>query len=189
MSPVTGAQPAEDPTPRLTTVAFVDIVGSTPLAASIGDRRWAELLERFQALVRRELASAGGQEMDTAGDGFFVVFTDPAAAASFGCAVGKAIEPLGLRVRVGIHAGTCWVAGAKCSGLTVSIGARIVAAADPDEVLASSAVEELLAGDGRFDLRERGEIELEGVPGRWSLYSIATASPTRATRSARRDRQ
>jgi len=127
--------------------------------------------------------------MDTAGDGFFVVFTDPAAAASFGCAVGEAVEPLGLRVRVGIHAGTCWVAGQKCSGLTVSIGARIVAAADPDEVLVSSAVEELLAGDARFAFRKRGEIELEGVPGRWSLFSVASASPTSATRSSRRDHQ
>jgi class 3 adenylate cyclase len=176
---VTRARPDELPTRELTTVAFVDIVGSTPIAAELGDERWAALLERFQALVRRELARAGGQEMDTAGDGFFVIFTDPAAALSFGCAVGGAVEPLDLRVRVGIHAGTCWIAGAKCSGLTVSIGARIAALAEPGGVLVSSAVREPLAGDARFLFHERGEAELKGVPERWLLYSAATAEPGR----------
>jgi class 3 adenylate cyclase len=186
---VTRAEPDQTPGTGLTTVVFVDIVGSTPIAARLGDERWVDLLERFQAIVRGELANAGGLEMDTAGDGFFVVFADSAAAASFGCAVGKAVEPLGLQVRVGIHTGTCRVAGQKCSGLTVSIGARIVASADPDEVLVSSAVEEHLVGDARFALRKRGETELAGVPGRWPLFSVAPALPAEATGSSRRDCQ
>jgi class 3 adenylate cyclase len=160
------------PTRRLTSVVFVDIVGSTELAAALGDERWAELLEQYQAVVRVALANTGGEEMDTAGDGVFAVFTDPGTAAVFGCSIGRIIEPLGLRVRVGVHTGTCWVAGEKCSGLTVSIGARIVAAAEPDEVCVSAAVRERLAGDARFDFVERGEAELKGVPGRWTLYSV-----------------
>jgi class 3 adenylate cyclase len=171
----------EIPARKLNTVVFVDMVGSTELAAALGDKQWADLLEQYQAFIRSELANAGGEEMDTAGDGLFAVFADPGAAVSFGVSIGTIVEPLGLRVRVGIHTGTCWVAGAKCSGLTVSIGARIVAAAEPAEVLASAAVRGHLAGDVRFTFRERGEAELKGVPGRWSLYSVATASPTAAS--------
>lgn len=163
------------PVRKLNTVVFVDIVGSTELAAALGDERWAGLLERFQAIVRRDLAEAGGEEMDTAGDGFFVVFADPASAVSFGCAVGPSVQPLGLRVRVGAHTGTCWVAGEKCSGVTVSIGARIAAAAEPDDVLVSADVQRRLAENPRFELRKRGEAELKGVPGRWALYSARTA--------------
>jgi pimeloyl-ACP methyl ester carboxylesterase len=40
----------------LATVLFTDIVGSTELAADLGDRRWRELLEQHNELVRRELA-------------------------------------------------------------------------------------------------------------------------------------
>lgn len=164
------------PTRRLNTVVFVDIVGSTELAAELGDEGWAELLEHYQAVVRVVLANSGGEEMDMAGDGIFAVFTDPAAAVAFGCSIGKIVAPLGLRVRVGVHTGTCWVAGEKCSGLTVNVGARIVACAEPNDVLVSAAVRERLAGEARFDFQERAEVELKGVPGRWILYSVlATA--------------
>jgi class 3 adenylate cyclase len=166
------AQEVDAPTRNLNTVVFVDIVGSTELAATLGDQRWAELLEQYQRIVRRTLVNAGGDEMDTAGDGLFAVFTDRAKAVIFGCSIGRIVEPLGLRVRVGVHTGTCWVAGEKCSGLTVSIGARITAEAEPDDVLVSAAVEERLATDARFDFRELGETELKGVPSRWLLHSV-----------------
>lgn len=159
-------------TRTLNTVVFVDIVDSTSVAATIGDGPWAALLERFQELVRRELRSAGGDEMDNAGDGFFAVFSDPEASVSFGRSIVRAVERLGLRVRVGIHTGTCWVAGEKCSGMTVNVGARIVAAAEPNEVLVSRAVKERLAGDPGFEFRGRGEAELKGVPGLWSLFAV-----------------
>ncbi len=174
-----GVQSNGTPVRRLNTVVFVDIVGSTELAAALGDEEWAELLEKYQAVVRLALANTRGEEMDTAGDGVFAVFTDPAAAVVFGCSIGRIVEPLGLRVRVGAHTGTCWVAGEKCSGLTVSIGARIVAHAERDDVLVSAAVRELLTGDTRFNFRERGQTELKGVPGRWTLYSALANRPRR----------
>jgi class 3 adenylate cyclase len=62
------------------TVLFVDIVDSTKRAAEIGDRRWADLLESFYAVVRKELARYRGRDIDTAGDGFFVTFDGPARA-------------------------------------------------------------------------------------------------------------
>jgi class 3 adenylate cyclase len=155
-----------------TTVLFVDIVGSTELAAEIGDERWAVLLERYQELFRRELAAAGGVEMDTAGDGLFATFVDAADAVSFACALRTVAQTFGLRLRAGAHTGTCWVAGDKCTGLDVNIGARIAAASAPDETLVSAPVRDRLAADPRFELRERGVTELQGVPGRWALYAV-----------------
>lgn len=176
-STMASAQSNRVPIRRLNTVVFVDIVGSTEFAARLGDERWAELLEQYQAAVRVTLANTGGEEMDTAGDGVFAVFTDPAAALAFGCSIGGIIEPLGVRVRVGAHTGTCWVAGEKCSGLTVNIAARIVAHAEPDDVLVSAAVRERLMDGLRFNFRERGQAELKGVPGQWTLYSVLANTP------------
>jgi len=62
-------------------------VRSTERAAELGDQRWRELLEQHHALVRRELARYRGQEVDTAGDGFFASFDGPARAIRCACAI------------------------------------------------------------------------------------------------------
>ena len=59
---------------------FTDIVGSTELAARLGDKRWHVLLEQHHRLVREQLSRFGGREIDTAGDGFFATFDGPARA-------------------------------------------------------------------------------------------------------------
>ena len=158
---------------RPITVVFVDLVDSTAVAAAIGDERWANLLERYHTLLRGELDYAGGEEMDTAGDGAFVVFDDPADAVAYGSAVVGGVQLLGLRLRAGAHTGSCWFVGRKCAGLDVSIGARIAAAAGPGELLVSEAVRNSLSEDERFAFRARGITELKGVPGRWPLYTAS----------------
>jgi class 3 adenylate cyclase len=59
---------------------FTDIVGSTRIAAEVGDERWRSLLDRYRAAVRRELARFGGREINTAGDSFFATFDRPTGA-------------------------------------------------------------------------------------------------------------
>ena len=59
---------------------FTDIVGSTERAAELGDRRWRDLLERHDAIVRRQLAVHRGREVKTMGDGFLATFDGPARA-------------------------------------------------------------------------------------------------------------
>ena len=57
----------EDPSaPRvLLAIMFTDIVGSTELATSLGDKRWRELLEQHDAAIRAQLARFGGREVDS----------------------------------------------------------------------------------------------------------------------------
>ena len=74
---LTGMRDSVEPERALVTVMFIDIVDSTKRAAELGDRRWADLLERFYAVVRRELDRSRGREIDTAGDGFFMTFDGP----------------------------------------------------------------------------------------------------------------
>ena len=86
-------------------MAFTDIVDSTMCAARLGDRRWSELLQQHDAIVRRELTEAGGEEIKTTGDGFLVAFGSPAAAVQWAGTVPRAIASLGVGVRAGVHAG------------------------------------------------------------------------------------
>ena len=164
-------QPAEVPSTTLATVLFTDLVGSTELAAEIGDRRWRGVLEEHHALVRRELARYGGIEIDTAGDGFFASFDGPARAIGCARAVVSGMPALGLAVRAGIHTGECERVGGKLAGLAVSIGARVASAAGPGEVVVSGTVRDLVAGSG-FAFDDLGEHELKGVPGSWRLLRV-----------------
>ena len=90
-----GGAPASER--RLATVLFADIVGSTELAARLGDRAWRELLERF--LVARACAARHyrGREVDTAGDGIFATFDGPARAVACALAHGARGESARLR--------------------------------------------------------------------------------------------
>ena len=156
----------------LTTIVFTDIVGSTQRAAELGDLRWHDLLDNHDRIVRHQLQRFSGREVNTAGDGFVATFTSPSVAIDCAEAIVEAVRPLGIEVRVGIHAGEVEVRGADIAGMAVHIGARVAALAGPGEVLVSSTVREIVTGSRR-SFTERGEHDLKGVPGRWRVYALA----------------
>ena len=94
---LTGHRSGLEATKAVTTVMFTDIVGSTELARNLGDSAWSDLLEKHDALVRAELRRFGGQEVDTAGDGFLASFTSPTAAIRCARAVREAAANAGSR--------------------------------------------------------------------------------------------
>jgi class 3 adenylate cyclase len=164
-----GPRPAPDRV--LATVLFTDIVGSTERAAELGDSEWRRLLERHHALVRRQLARFRGEEVDTAGDGFFATFDGPARAIGCACAIRDEVRALELEVRGGLHTGECELVDGKIAGIAVNVGSRVASQAAPHEVLVTSTVKDLVAGSG-IEFEERGEHELKGVPGTWRLYAV-----------------
>jgi class 3 adenylate cyclase len=106
------------------------------------------------------------------GDGFFATFDGPARAVRCAQRICEAVRGVGLDVRVGVHTGECERAGEKLGGIAVHIGARVMAQAQPGEVLVSSTVRDLVTGSG-LTFAERGAHTLKGVPGEWNLYAVA----------------
>jgi class 3 adenylate cyclase len=156
----------------LATVLFTDIAESTKRASQLGDQRWRELLEAHDLSVRRQVAAHGGRVLKSMGDGHLATFDGPARAIRGGCALGRDAESLGLRLKVGVHTGECERMGDDVAGMAVHIGARVLAKACPGEVLATSAVRDLVLGSG-IEFRDRGAHELRGVPGVWRLLAVA----------------
>jgi class 3 adenylate cyclase len=138
--------PAPEHDTILATVLFSDIVGSTEKQASLGDRRWKDLVEKHHAVVREALGRWRGVENDTAGDGFYATFDGPARAIRSALEVVQGVRELGIEVRAGLHTGECELIEGKCAGITVSIGARVAANAGPSQVLVSQTVKDLVAG-------------------------------------------
>jgi class 3 adenylate cyclase len=169
---LTGVREPSEPERVLATVLFTDIVGSTERATELGDRGWTRLLESHHATIRRELERFRGEELDTAGDGFFARFDGPARAIRCAQSAIAAVDGLGLEIRAGVHTGECELADGKPAGLAVNIGARVAGNAGPGEILVSGTVRDLVAGSG-IELEDRGLAQLKGVPGEWRLYRVA----------------
>jgi class 3 adenylate cyclase len=171
---LTGSRPAPVAIERvLATVLFVDVAGSTALAARVGDEAWASMRAGFLAGARRELARYDGSEIDVAGDGLFATFTGPARAIRCAAAIRESSAAVGLSVRAGVHVGEVQREdGGGLSGIAVHIGARVMAEAEPGEVLVSGTVRDLVVGSG-LQFEDRGARTLKGVPGTWPLFAVA----------------
>jgi pimeloyl-ACP methyl ester carboxylesterase len=170
---LTGSREPKEPDRVLATVLFTDIVGSTERATQLGDRRWRNLVDAHHAAVRIELQRFRGREVDTAGDGFLAVFDGPARAIRAATAITGAVRGLGLEVRAGVHTGEIeQLPGGEIRGISVHVGARVMAAAGPSEVLVSSSVRDLVAGSG-FTFIDRGVHTLKGVEEERRLYAVS----------------
>jgi class 3 adenylate cyclase len=170
---LTGHRPPPEVDRVLATVMFTDLVGSTERAATIGDHKWRGLLEKHNEIVRRELRNHRGIEIKTVGDGFLATFDGPARAILCAQAIRDRLRALELEVRVGLHTGEVELMDQDVGGIGVHIAARLVAMANPGELLATGTVKDLVAGSGiNFD--DRGVQSLKGVPDEWRLFAVQT---------------
>jgi class 3 adenylate cyclase/pimeloyl-ACP methyl ester carboxylesterase len=168
---LTGARGAVSPDRVLATVLFTDIVDSTVQASALGDRAWGERLEDHDAVVRAQLERFRGREIRTTGDGFLATFDGPARAVQCACAIREGARRLGIEIRAGLHTGEIELRGSDIGGISVHIAQRVSASARPSEVLVSRTVTDLVAGSG-LSFQPRGEHELKGVAGPWTLLAV-----------------
>ena len=83
-------------------------------------------------------------------------------------AIRDAVQALGIQVRAGLHTSECEVRGDDIGGLAVHIGARVRALAEPNDLLVSSTLRDLVIGSG-LEFDERGTHELKGA---WRLAPL-----------------
>jgi class 3 adenylate cyclase/pimeloyl-ACP methyl ester carboxylesterase len=170
----TGTRHAASADRFLGTVLFTDVVSSTALLAKVGDVTYQQLRADHERQVRLAVERDGGDLMTVTGDGTLSVFDSPSGAVRCAETICREAEQSGIAVRAGIHTGELERDGMNVTGLTVHIGARVGAAAEPGQVLVSRTVHDLVGGSG-LTFANRGEHELKGVPGHWELYAVTHA--------------
>ncbi len=154
----------------LAAVLFTDLVDSTRRASTLGDAEWRSVLNRHDGISRMAVERWGGEVVKTTGDGLLAVVPSATAALAAARELRSAIVREGLAVRIGIHVGEIDRRGADVSGLVVNVAARVMAEAEPGQILVSEMVTHAVAAT-TFDAI--GARTLKGVEGEWTLFAVA----------------
>jgi class 3 adenylate cyclase len=160
------------------TILFSDIEDSTSMTERLGDERWIGLLRSHNSIFRERLAANSGHEVKNQGDGFMLVFPDPASALRCAAEVQHALAERaaaspdeGIRVRMGMHTGTAIAEEGDFFGRNVILAARIAAAAAGGEVLVSEEAHERTT-DAGLPFDEGRELDLKGLSGTHRVFRV-----------------
>lgn len=171
---VTGKHVLPPPERTLAAVLFTDLVESTAKAQTLGDRAWKRLLDSHDTTVQATVGRQGGNVVKTTGDG--IVATLPTATAALTAAreLRAVLAERDLACRFGVHVGEIDRRGADISGLAVNVAARVMAAAEAGQILATEMATYAAAGQG-FRFGSAGPRALKGIDGLWNLYQLDDA--------------
>jgi DNA-binding SARP family transcriptional activator/class 3 adenylate cyclase len=164
------------------TFLFTDIEGSTRLVKRLRDD-YAQLQADHQRILRTSFEDAGGHEIDTQGDSFFVAFRRAGDAVAAAVAAQRALtthgwpEGVDVKVRIGLHTGEPSVGGERYVGLGVHKAARVCAAAHGGQVLVSDVTHGLVDEDlpDGVTLRDLGEHGLKDIDRPERLFQLVIA--------------
>ncbi|MDQ2942791.1 MAG: adenylate/guanylate cyclase domain-containing protein [Candidatus Dormibacteraeota bacterium] len=133
------------------TFMFTDIVRSTDLIEAVGDEAWEDLRSWHDDTIRELVRAHGGEEIDHAGDGFFIAFASPDKALECALDIRRTMREHRKRngfapaLRIGLHTTAATKTRSGYGGAGVHAAARIAALGGPDEIVASKAT---LEGSG-----------------------------------------
>jgi class 3 adenylate cyclase len=149
-------------------VLFTDLVSSTELRSRLGEAAAEDLRRQHDALVTGGVDGSGGTVVKNLGDGLMATFAGASDAVAAAVAIQQAIERhnrsggTALGVRIGISAGDVVFENDDCFGTPVIEAARLCAAAQGGQILASEIVR-WMAHAGEATFTPVGDLELKGL--------------------------
>ena len=159
------------------TFMFTDIVSSTNLIELIGDEAWHDLVTWHDRTLRSLFEEHDGEEVDHAGDGFFVAFPNAASAVTCAVAIQRRLQDhrrshgFAPPVRIGLHAAAAVYSGGTYRGKGVHQAARIGAVAGGGEIIASRATVD--GAQGSVSVSTPRVVELKGIAEPVQIVTIA----------------
>jgi adenylate cyclase len=157
------------------TFVFTDVVGSTAISQSIGDKGCSELITAHFESAQRIVESENGTVVKTLGDGGMYVFSSGASALTAAIRIQTAVsasDTVDLRFRMGVHTGDVVLGDGDYLGLTVNKAARVAAAARGEQILVSSATVDMV-DTTEFEFGKPITVELKGIGGTHLLRPLS----------------
>jgi class 3 adenylate cyclase len=163
-----------DPDPCIEAcLMFIDVVGSTDHARSIGDAHWLQVLDDLDSFVQREVLSRGGRVVKQTGDGHLALFDGSSEGVDAAAMITRGVSALGIEARAGVHVGEVRLrSNGDIGGMAVHFATRVMNAAGPRELYVSERVVEDLAAEPAFVFDDRGQHVLKGIQGRHRLFAV-----------------
>ncbi|WP_241484059.1 adenylate/guanylate cyclase domain-containing protein [Ruegeria sp. ANG-R] len=163
-------------TEGLASIMFTDVVASSVLANTLGDRAWSAKVNSHFKKLRQIIESSGGQFVKSLGDGTMSSFSSARSALSAAAEIQQTLaqesEEPRLAARIGIHAGDVVQASEDFFGTVVNVAARIAAEADRGEIFVSDVTRWLVGDDPELRFETLGSYDLQGQPERSVLHSL-----------------
>ncbi len=208
------ADPESPSEAAVKTLLLCDLVGSTRLVETLGNREAAELFARHDRLARDLMAEHGALEIDKT-DGFLLLFARPWEAVRFALDYHEALHRLSsergvtLAVRVGIHIGEVILRrnpsedvarGAKpleVEGLAKPKTARLMSLAGGAQTLLTRSAFEVArrAAEGKdsesLEWLEHGRYRFKGIDEDVEVFEVGArdVAPLRAPRGSEKVRR
>jgi class 3 adenylate cyclase len=127
-------------------------------------------LEVHDELAGRLVEQFHGQLVKTTGDGILATFDGPGRAVRCAAAFRDELTGIGLHIRAGLHTGEIELRDGDVGGIAVHIAARVMAAAEPGQIVTSRTVHDLVVGSD-IAMDDLGARPLKGVDGTWQLFA------------------
>ncbi len=176
------ASPDVSPKRRRIALLFADIAGYSRSMQRDEEGTWRRVVHALE-LFRTLVGDYGGRVVDTAGDGVFAVFEEPATALRFAIEIQRefrndavwsaAAERLAFRI--GIHAGEVLTQGERVAGHHVNVAARIENHARPGGICVSEPVRRAISGDPEITFRSLGRARLKNISDPLELFAVEAA--------------
>ena len=158
------------PTRRLAAIMAADVAGFSAAMERDEEGTFAQVQELRQKIIEPKIAEHQGRLIKTTGDGIVATFDGPGRAVRAACRLREVVAELGITIRAGAHTGELELMGENVGGVAVHAGARVMALAQPGEVLVTRTVVDLVSGAG-ITFEPRGSHSLRGLPGEWPLFA------------------
>ena len=148
---------------RERTVGFVDLVGYTRSARILPPAELADAISRFESRVGEVVNSGGGRVVKLIGDEAMFVVDEPVKACELSLELLRTLraDQRLSEVRIGLAAGPVVAHHGDYYGDVVNLAARLVAVAEPGEVLVSKSVAD--NASWRHRRRSRRDAGAEGL--------------------------
>jgi class 3 adenylate cyclase len=166
-----GRSEASRPRRVLAAILFTDIVDSTSKAIAHGPARWREVVGRHNEIAERVIDRQGGRLVKTTGDGVIGLFDSAEGAIRAGSQLTDALRRLDVTIRAAVHTGEIEASPTDVRGVPVHLAARMLAIAQPGDLLVSSTVRDLV-DDSELSFEDYGTHELKGIPGKRHVYRL-----------------
>jgi len=159
-----------------TTVMFTDIVDSTAIANTVGDRVWNSTMVWHMDTLAGAIEENGGKVTKSTGDGTMSTFSSVRGALTAACAIQNQIrrsqrEP-NIRVRIGIHTGDVIQSKWDFFGNVVNKAARVASAAGSGQILVTDVVRAMVESRGEYRFSNPTMAVLKGIDGLHSISSL-----------------